>query len=945
MALTTSELIDIGLAHLGRFAFFTRDNPFLSSRAGVGLARSHRAALTSMLDGRTGVEEWLSTQAAQRLLSSVRVGCVPREVQAVPRDGEVVVGVQSVHAFLHAPVFWWLVSNLWCITVGRAFDPLLPKEVIGFRLHPGFIEDPSRNGWMFRSRSDEHSQWRAYASTVSAEFSGEVLAANTIDMRDFFYSISATPSRILKEFGRTVAKPPKASRHMRVLTALLDHLHERFARRSEEVRPRPSTSVGDPLPVGAPSSQILANMVMSIAMRDLREATDAQGIAAYADDLIVVTRQLPEISEETGAYFRRLGIVDGPDARLQSPSTNAIAVLRVGLEKSAVSYSRSSESANVEELALGAGSDWDPYIERQLTPDWDGRLRTVLRAPYRRDRIPRELVREIRQLVDDIRVGLGADDAADRVRRLLDDVDDALFLELRPYWTELLVAAIAALGSGAVKQLSDVFTGAADAIEPPPDTGRPMRQALQLGLDASWIQALAQALAVSASDLTLRWLVLQFPHLLERAGKGELPTKEVVEYARRIRRRRLVPAAFVAVPLAEFTNWPGELIGPDAFDGFMAWARERTAEETVGQLVDLLPRAVRFVPLHETCLAVHLWAAPGSGTWLETAFTILAAQPLIQQKSVQDLKTRALEALRPAKPRVPRTDDEVAALRLRFTMPSMLVSEDQLEALITKDRRWLGEIARQSRSVTDDVVRSSVRRKANVVVLPEWAVVPQQLSWLMAQAKRAEMLVVAGQAPAIDDGVYSNRVWTGIPIRDAVRHRACLVPPPREKRFLSPAERDALERAGVGIAAPVDVVPSYRWRGMTVASLICFEFADIGTRDSLRATADLLTVSSLNRDWRYFDAVQEATTRDNYCLTVCVNTGSYPGTRIMRPTTSEKAVVASVHGSDDPTIVSRVIDMTPIVAARASGRRPKDVLTTEPGDDTKLSDYKALPPS
>ena len=65
----------------------------------------------------------------------------------------------------------------------------------------------------------------------------------------------------------------------------------------------------------------------------------------------------------------------------------------------------------------------------------------------------------------------------------------------------------------------------------------------------------------------------------------------------------------------------------------------------------------------------------------------------------------------------------------------------------------------------------------------------------------------------------------------------------------------------------------------------------------LRAGADLLTVSSLNKDWRYFDAIQESTTRDNYCLTLCVNTGAFPGTKLMRPTSSAMAVAASVHGS------------------------------------------------
>jgi hypothetical protein len=170
------------------------------------------------------------------------------------------------------------------------------------------------------------------------------------------------------------------------------------------------------------------------------------------------------------------------------------------------------------------------------------------------------------------------------------------------------------------------------------------------------------------------------------------------------------------------------------------------------------------------------------------------------------------------------------------------------------------------------------------------------------------------------------------------------VPPPREKAFLSPHEEAALNAAGIGRGPAPPPVPTYSWHGITFASLLCFEFADITTRQTLRRSADVLTVSSLNRDWRYFDAIQSATTRDNYCLTVCVNTGAYPGTRIMRPTGSEKAVIASVHGSDDPTVVSRLIDLAPIVAARIAWRRPADVFSHVPSDDASLDDYKPLPP-
>ena len=236
--------------------------------------------------------------------------------------------------------------------------------------------------------------------------------------------------------------------------------------------------------------------------------------------------------------------------------------------------------------------------------------------------------------------------------------------------------------------------------------------------------------------------------------------------------------------------------------------------------------------------------------------------------------------------------------------------ENQLAALLADDQSALGQIAGVLRSATKTIVNAAARRRAHVLVLPEWSLLPEQLTWVMNRAADARILLIGGQTPFVAGSAYSNRLWTGIPITDSGAHRACLVPPPRQKRYLSPHELAELKatEASIPTNGP-KAIPTYRWRGATFSSLICFEFADISTRQQLRACADVVTVSSLNMDWRYFDAVQESMTRDSYCLTVCVNTGEYPGTRIMRPTKSENSSIAAVHGSDDPIVLTRVVDL------------------------------------
>ena len=352
---------------------------------------------------------------------------------------------------------------------------------------------------------------------------------------------------------------------------------------------------------------------------------------------------------------------------------------------------------------------------------------------------------------------------------------------------------------------------------------------------------------------------------------------------------------------------------------------------------------MRFVQLHEICIALHLWVngPEEEGDWLSDAFSLLRQQPLVQHDQVKDLWARASACIEPAARDATALDGIPS---LRFALPSVPIEETQLEALLKGDATTLGAIASRARRRVRSIVGISTRNKADVLVLPEWSLPPQQLPWLMKRAADKKMLVIAGETPAVARGEYRNRIWTGIPIQDSATHRECLVVPPREKRYLSPAEIELIDAAEATHANTDASVPVYDWRGIRFASLVCFEFADIATRMQLQAGADLLTVSSFNKDWRYFDAIQESTTRDNYCLTVCVNTGTFPGTKIMRPTSSAMAVAASVHGSEDPAVVSRKIDMLPIVAARIQGRKPSEATKTAPTDDTTLDNYRAYRP-
>lgn len=785
---------------------------------------------------------------------------------------------------------------------------------------------------------------------IADKHPGEILAANTLDISDFYYSIDAPPGAIVSRFFKVKDEPPPKTRARVVLTRLLDALHLRFAERCAEVRPRPDQSGGEgecPFPVGLPSSRVLANMLMSLVLADLDAAPDTLASAAYADDIIVMTQSLLDLDEKPADYFERLGLSSAQEPYpLDTPSAEGLAHLTMGLEKSGTSYSRSTSEEDGDAAAEGIGveANWDPYIESDDSPDWGGRLRTVLRAPHRRDRVPKELRRDIMRLLDEVRVGLPLEEAKERFDGLTDELDPGLFVALRPYWSELMIIGFLAGGTQVINEMTLLLTQVCESMKMPDDSTEEGRRALVFGLRASWIQALAQALAVASGPVEQALLLEEAPEL-DVGGKA-LATRDLIRYARRIRARKLIPSEFVAVPLAEFSAWKGRLIGGESFNDFLEWSMRKQPHGDPEALAAAIADAARFISLHEACLAIHLWAGNDKSSWQDQSFAILAAQPLIEPGLVGDLRSRAEVLLgEQADPELSDEghDDVVdQSYPLRIAMPSIRIEDDHLEVLLKGDRERLAEIVTHSRSSLQKVVLGAMAD--DLLVLPEWSIPGQLLPWLMDVASQNQMVVVGGGAPEIVGGRYRNRMWTGLPLTDKAGHRACLVPPPRQKKFLSPAEQDAIKEAGVRAAPSLTPVSVFRWGEVRLASLICFEFADIDVRQRLRFKVDLLTVSSLNRDWRYFEAVQDATTRDDYVFTVCVNTGALPGTRIARPTKSEMAIAAAVHGADRPAVISKLIDLRPILAAQAHQDAPKKILTTQPSDGVLLKHYKPFPP-
>ena len=117
-------------------------------------------------------------------------------------------------------------------------------------------------------------------------------------------------------------------------------------------------------------------------------------------------------------------------------------------------------------------------------------------APGPTEEVPQRLVDDIHEMVGEIRVGLTPEELQARYEQLHRGLDHGHLVALQPYWRELLVIAIVTKGIEEVEVLTADLRAVIEALRMPSGANEKAREALDFGLRASWIQALAQAIAV-----------------------------------------------------------------------------------------------------------------------------------------------------------------------------------------------------------------------------------------------------------------------------------------------------------------------------------------------------------------------------------------------------------------------------------------------------------------
>lgn len=216
------------------------------------------------------------------------------------------------------------------------------------------------------------------------------------------------------------------------------------------------------------------------------------------------------------------------------------------------------------------------------------------------------------------------------------------------------------------------------------------------------------------------------------------------------------------------------------------------------------------------------------------------------------------------------------------------------------------DVKKRSRHI--DILNQAEKIQTDILLLPE-VFVP--FDWLCAyadEARRKQRAMIFGLEHFSLKRICYNLAITLLPFEYCGKKEVLIIP--RIKNHYSPNEIMRIE--GNRKQIPSKQFSNYhlfQWNGIQFSVYNCYELTDIVHRSIFRSELDILFAIEYNRDVNYFSNISESVSRDLHCYYVQANTSSYGDSRVVEPKKTDYQNPVRVKGGNNDVILSYELDI------------------------------------
>lgn len=241
-----------------------------------------------------------------------------------------------------------------------------------------------------------------------------------------------------------------------------------------------------------------------------------------------------------------------------------------------------------------------------------------------------------------------------------------------------------------------------------------------------------------------------------------------------------------------------------------------------------------------------------------------------------------------------------------------------------------------------ETVNEAIRRKADMLVLPEGYLPFEWLPILARTCAKNQIAVVTGiehlkfksnddsREPSINNLTAVVLPYVENDYRFSYIHF-------HKKVHISPSEKEKIESYGCRVREG-EGYELYDWNNFWFSVYCCYELSSISDRSIFQSYIDALIAVEWNKDTNYYSNIVESLSRDLHCFCIQVNTSEFGDSRITRPSKTEDRDILKVKGGKNSAVLIDAIDISGLREFQIKGN-----LLQAKSPDSRY--YKQTPPN
>ncbi|MFZ3087424.1 MAG: reverse transcriptase domain-containing protein [Methylotenera sp.] len=948
----TQEIIKQAYLYVKNYAYHDNLNLFLKKRIaefeiydiGTALVELCDVLNHDSLNSDANIKKWLSQISYHILPKSIE------KIESEEKDnGLYLTNVKSadkynlskINYLVSAPVEIHILETLWALVVGPALESTLTKDCYGNRLNEksnNFLElfnDPTfqQSSEIFKRYIDQYNTWRNLAidEATNASKQKEDVAILSLDLKSYFYQINIVFSEIESEIDHYFDNKQNknlANKLNRLLEQIFDAYHDQIDLKLSISHPDCIEKKG--IPIGFVSSSILANWYLKdfdhAIVNDIRPIYYGR----YVDDILLVFKQ-PEIDEHSPIdsfikkYLPDLLLEDNKNYELVSGGRN----LPVQKDKLILHFFDKNHSVagleifkqELDERSSAfkllptehIDSNLDQFAYDILYDGSPNKLRSIVGLAENETELARFLSSHITAhrlckldkkdtVLPQLKLFFKGKNALQFFRLWEKVYQYALIIQNNNFSIEFHksikfeINKLSFKTTTNKKSLSTAIQSKKITQKIKSDLELYNNLSLSLCLGLLAVKAYIKPSIDNTLDTHIDQLAINKPNKLEQFAIDNF----LSDFAKNFRISNLIRHHLVAWPLANYTNYHGNLTNEENF-------RFSGQTELKEEKVKLSPRFLHFDEWQLYLINSTLQKDKNLDSWLEEclgkykSYKNWANLPITLTESDASKNNLLVKEI--------KIGEQYESAKIKVAVANIKLLLEDIEAAVRKDKKPNISFERQTNLF--DILNTSLKNNVDILVLPEVAIPVSWLPFMTAYARRHQIGLIFGLEHWVIGDIAYNLIIEALPFRVSGKYKSCVMTA-RIKNHYSPAEIDMLESVRLKPANLLLSKHSYhkiQWRNTCLTSYNCFELSDINHRSIFKSEIDLLIACVWNKDTNYYGHILESVVRDIHCYVVQSNTSQYGGSCVLRPSKTEYKTMLYVKGGDNASILTAELDI------------------------------------